>query len=258
MQEEFIAEIKPIRHWPFLKVLGYVFLGLVLADGLFVRVIPMNVFVRLMMVGTLIFGCVIALLNLLKWTWGRKKALYPAIVVAFLAFTWYNLASKPPDKPALRSLYISRVMAHVGQGYREGGEVKGALDDSGLARSTFWQSMLIEGSREVNPYLIGANFWRFWWRDLDTMDILVGKYGYTEVVEAAPRIARHAFKYLQAGDMAVINGRMEVMIYCGNGQWASASKADGKVVLISDRMSTDRPEFNTPVIIVRWWLLGGK
>lgn len=246
---------KPIRHWPFLRVLGYIFLGLVVLDGVFVRVIPMNGFVRWMMLGTLLFGCVIALLNLLKWTWGRKKALYPAIVIVFLVITWYRLASKPPDKKLLASLYVSRVSAHVGQGYRTNGETKGALDDSGLARSGFWQAMLIEGAREVNPNLIGANFWRFWLRDLNTRDILVGKYGYTTVVEVAPKVEGYASRELAVGDMAVMTDRMEVMVYCGGGRWVFASRNDGKVVQISDRMDSSRPEFHTKVVIVRWWML---
>jgi len=90
---------------------------------------------------------------------------------------------------------------------------------------------------------------------MDTKEILSGGHGYTLWVEAAPKIADHKFRDLLPGDMAVLTERNEVMIYCGSTQWVFASKTDGKVIQISHLLEKNLWEFNTPVTLVRWWLL---
>lgn len=224
---------------------------LLLACGIGVRVSPMTAHVRILLATTLfffIFTCIVYLFS----TIGRRPAtVWPAVFFVALFVVWAVLGDKPPDTESLREVYYKRLHAFIGTPFMWGGETDVGIDCSGLARAALWHAMIREGIKEVNPRLLGTKLWEFWWRDLSARDIDEGKYGYTEVIGHADKLAGYDTSELEIGDMAVASGT-HVMVYYGKGQWIEASPVDEKVVVNKAPANSKRDYFEVPVRLIRW------
>ncbi|MHB9037802.1 MAG: C40 family peptidase [Armatimonadota bacterium] len=239
----------------FRRLCTWIFALLLLACALTIRVSIMTSGVRILLAGTLLFGAFTGMVHLIKLSGLHPRALYPAVFFIVLFVVWAVLADRPPNVLSLRSTYVKRLQKFEGTRYVWGGETTGGIDCSGLARSSLWQAMLVEGGREFNPELLGIKFWKFWWRDAGVSGILHGKYGYTKVIGYSPKLAGYDTSKIKPGDMAVASMESHVMIYLGNGKWIEANPKDGNVVINKARSDTKRHYFNTPVTFVRWKLL---
>jgi len=228
---------------------------MLVACGLTIRLAVMTSGVRLLLLSTLIFGIFTGLVYIVRFAASYPKALFPALFFAGLLVVWYALASKPPDVDMLRATYIKRLHKFENVRYVWGGETTGGIDCSGLARSSLWQAMLLEGIREFNPALIGKKYWQFWWRDISANDMLKGKYGYTKVIGYAPKLAGYDTSRLKPGDLAIANMESHVMVYSGDGKWIEANPDDQKVVVNEATAGSKRHYFNTPITFARWWIL---
>lgn len=240
---------------PFRRLCAWIFAGLLAAVAITVRLSIMTSGVRILLVGTIIFGLFTGLIYLIKLPGSHPRALYPGLFFIALFIVWMTLANRPPNVPLLRATYVKRLMKFEGTRYVWGGETTGGIDCSGLARSAMWQAMLIEGGREVNPELLGKNFWRFWWRDMNAEAILAGKYSYTKTIGQAPKLAGYNTSDLEQGDMAVAGNGVHVLIYLGQGRWIEASPDDMKVVVNKAPANSKHAWFNVPITFVRWKIL---
>lgn len=230
-------------------------LGILLAAcGVGVRVSPMTGHVRLLLVVTLMFSVFTGIVFLFSVIGRRPATVFPAVFFAAFMIVWTVLGSKPADVDQLRGVYFKRLSAFIGVPFVWGGETNVGIDCSGLARSALWQAMVREGIKEVNPRLLGMNFWEFWWRDMSARDIEDGKYGYTRVLGYAPKLAGYNTSKLKIGDMAVAD-KTHVLVYYGEGQWIEASPGDRKVVVNKAPAGSKRGYFTVPVTLVRWRIL---
>ena len=242
----------------FRKLCLWVFVGLLAACAVTVRVAIMTLLVCMLLFGTLLFGLFTGLVYLIKLSDMHPRALYPCLFFIALFVVWVVLADRPPHVEMLRSTYIKRLHKFEGVSYIRGGETTSGIDCSGLARSALWQAMIIEGGREFNPELLGLKFWKFWWRDLSADAIYRGDYGYTAAIGSAAKLAGYDTSDLQPGDMAVANAGIHVLIYVDKGEWIEASPDDKKVVINKAPANSKRRWFNVPVTFVRWKILQGK
>ena len=241
--------------WNFRMLCVWVLVGLLVASGLAVRLSVMTAPVRLLLAATFIFTVFTGVVFLLRIFRTYPATLYTALFFVALFITWAILGTKPPDVDMLQDIYVRRLGAFEGVQYAKGGETHGGIDCSGLARVPMWQAMLNEGVREMNPRLLGTMFWRFWWRDMGALDILNGKHGYTSIVGHAEKLAGYNPYELQKGDLAIPDQGEHVLIYIGDGKWIEANPDDGKVVVNEATADSKRHYFNTPVTILRWWIL---
>lgn len=237
------------------RVFLWIFGLLLAATALALRIAQMDIYVRSLIVATLVVGIVTGLIHLIKLFESYPKLLYPTILIIGMGILWGALANKPPNEAALRECYLKQLNSFKGARYVSGGETHNGIDCSGLARAALWQSMLKEGIKEFSPYLLGPLLWKFWWRDISAMDIATGKYGYTKYVDTADKLAGYDHSWLNRGDLAVAGGGSYVLIYMGDAQWIEANPDDGKVVLNKATAGSRRPYFNMKVSIMRWWIL---
>jgi len=228
--------------------------SLLVASGIVVRVVPMDGHVRLLLVLTFCVALLTGIVYFFKLLARQPAAIFPAFFFLTLFVVWSVLGSKPPDDFMLRSVYLRQLRSFVGVKFQWGGESYEGIDCSGLARVALWQAMLKEGVKEVNPRLLGSTLWKFWWRDVGAKDIGEGKYHYTRVIGYAPKLAGYDTSKLKTGDMAVASAS-HIMVYDGRGKWIEANPQDGKVVINKAAPSSKREWFNTPVTLVRWWIL---
>lgn len=224
---------------------------LLLGCGIGVRVSPMTGHVRVLLAVTLLFSLFTAFVYLFSVIGRRPTTVWPAVFFIALFVVWGVLGSKPPDTTALREVYYKRLHAFVGTPFVWGGETNVGIDCSGLARAALWHAMVREGIKEANPRLLGSKLWNFWWHDVSASDIDEGKYGYTQVIGHADKLAGFDTDVLKIGDMAVASGT-HVMIYYGKGQWIEASPGDGKVVVNRAPADSKRGYFQVPVRLIRW------
>ncbi|MCX6344059.1 MAG: hypothetical protein NT018_03155 [Armatimonadetes bacterium] len=236
------------------RVFLWIFGLLLAATALALRTAQMDIYVRSLIVATLVVGIVTGLIHLIKLFESYPKLLYPTIFILGLGILWSILANKPPNEAALREYYLKQLNSFKGARYAENGETHIGIDCSGLARATLWQSMLKEGIKEFNPYLLGPRLWQFWWRDMSASDMAACKYGYTKYVDTVDKLAGYDHSWLNRGDLAVAGGSY-VLIYMGDAQWIEANPDDGKVVLNKATAGSKRPYFNMKVKIMRWWIL---
>ncbi len=249
MQEGSVGRQRHFRDWCLIAF------GLMLvASAIALRVSIMTTPVRLLLVGTVAFGAFTGLLYLIAYFTVQPKAIFPVAFFGALTLTWSILASKPPDVDMLRAGYMRRLSSFEGARFVRRGETNTGVDCSGLARAALWQTMMKQSIRQANPRLLGPMFWRFWWRDMSARAIGDGTYGYTRVVGYAPKLAGYDTSKLLPGDMAVASSK-HVMIYYGNGRWIEANPDERKVVINKAPARSKRRWFNTPVKLVRWWIL---
>lgn len=241
----------------FRTVCVWIFGAMLVASAVADRMAVTTASVRLLLVCTVLFGLFTGLVHLVRFLFTRPGSLYPSLFFLALLVTWAVLANKPPNQAMLRAAYVSRLTAFSGCRYLEGGETNRGIGSSGLARVALWQAMLKEGVREVNPRLLGPVLWKFWWRDLGASDIATGKYGYTRVVDTAPKLAGYDTSKLRVGDVAAAGGA-HVLIYYGRGEWIEANPDEQRVVVASAHAGSKRSWFNVPVTIVRWWIFEGE
>lgn len=225
--------------------------ALLVACAIAVRVFPMTPHVRLLLATTFFFLIFTGVVYLFSAIGSRPITVFPALFFVTLFILWSVLGDKTPDTVALREAYHKRLGALMGTPFARGGETNLGIDCSGLARAALWQAMVRQGVKEFNPYLLGTNLWRFWWRDMSARDIDEGKYGYTKVIGHAKKLAGFDTDAIKLGDMAVAD-KTHVMIYFGKGQWIEASPVDHKVVVNRAPASSKRKWFNEPVTLVRW------
>ncbi len=238
----------------FRSACGWILGALLLACGVAVRVSPMNVPVRLLLIVTFVFfafTCAAFIFIALK---KPSVAVFPAVFFIVLFVLWFVAANKPPDAESLRKGYYKRLRAYVASPFALGGETNLGIDSSGLARAALWQAMSREGIKEFNPRLLGGDMWRFWWRDMSAADIANGKYGYARPIGYAPKLAGYDTTFLEVGDMAITKNS-HVIIYYGDEQWIEASSNDGKVVVNKAPESSKRHSFNMRVKLMRWRIL---
>lgn len=240
---------------PFRRLCAWIFVGLLAATAITIRVATMTTGVRLLLVGTLLFGLFTALIYIIKLPGSHPKVLYPGLFFIALFVVWMVLANRQPNVPLLRSTYVKRLMKFDGTRYVRGGETTSGIDSSGLARSALWQAMLIEGVREFNPELMGKDFWKFWWRDLSVEAILNGNYGYTKTIGKAAKLAGYDTSRLESGDMAVARNGIHILIYLGKDRWIEANPNEKKVIINRAPANSKRAWFNVPVTFVRWKIL---
>jgi len=240
------AKIPYIMLW----VLG----GLVLVTGALIRILPMSPGIRVLLLATLGMGVLTLIAFIVRRFADHPGLLYPSFFILALFITWMVLGNKPYNAAALRTAYVKRLTAQQGTKYLEGGETDLGIGESGLARSALWQAMVIEGAREVNPRFLTMEFWRFWWRDIDTPDIISGRYGYTSRILTADKLAGYDSFALEPGDMAVTADSHELLIYLGERKWIQADPEAGKVVLRTATAKSRAPALNTPVSLYRWWV----
>jgi hypothetical protein len=246
-------ECGPKRIWglSFRALCALVLSLLLLACGIGVRVSPMTGHVRVLLVVTLLFSLFTALVFLFSAIGRRPTTVWPAVFFIVLFVVWGVMGSKPPDTDALREVYYKRLHAFIGTPYARGGETDVGIDSAGLARAALWHAMVREGVKEFNPRLLGSKLWSFWWHDVSARDIDGGKYGYTQVIGHAPKLAGYDTSKVKIGDMAVAD-KSHVIVYYGKGQWIEANPVDGKVVVNKAPASSKRPRFNEPVRLIRW------
>lgn len=237
------------------RACAYIFIGLMVATAIALRVSTMTPTVRLLVVVMLGFGLFTGLVYLIRYFLNEPRALCPAFFILALFVTWSILGKKPPNVRALEQMYVKQLLYYRGTPHQWAGETNGGIDCSGLARAALWQAMLKVGVKEANSSLLGPQLWKFWWRDLSAGDMLKGRYGYTRVIGVADRLAGHDTSALSEGDMAIVGRGTHVLIYCGEDQWIGANPQDGRVVLNKATARSKRPYFLQPVTFVRWWIL---
>jgi len=235
-------------------VLLWLFGALVLATGALLRVLPLSNGIRVMLLATFGVGLLTLLAFVVRRFVDHPGMLYPSFFILALFVTWMILGNKPYDTPALRAGYVKRLEAQKGTRYMAGGETDLGIDESGLARSALWQAMVIEGIREVNPRFLSMEFWRFWWRDVDTSAIVSGRYGYTCKVLDADRLAGYNSFALERGDIAVTSDSERLLIYLGKQRWIEADPRESKVLVRKATPQNPAKSLNTPVTIYRWWV----
>jgi len=251
---EFWNKISLIYHL-MLITLG----ALAIATAVVVRTYPTTHAVKLLIFYTLCLAVAAALVALGGTCHNKPKMVYPVLFFAAFIFIWLILGSKIPDSNGLRSVYVSRLKAHENVRFMRGGETDRGVDGIGLAKASFWQAMIIEGLRELNPHLFGRNLLDFWFADLSLDDLINRASGYTNIVDNPPSLVGYDSFNLDFGDMAVTTDASDIMIYTDKGQWVYADRSIGKVRVIQTMTGKSVPEsFKGPVIIVRWWLLDTK
>ena len=235
-----------------------IFVVLLIASALAVRMPVMDMRTRVLLLVTLFFGIFTVFTFTLKYIGNHPAAFYPIVIFLVMVSVWYVLDNKPFDTDMLRVSYRTRLNDFVGVKYVMGGESSVGIDCSGLARTALWQSMIRQGLKEVNPKLLGPMLWNFWWRDLSVQDILNGKYGYTEKIGQASKLAGYNNKKLKIGDMAVVGSTSQVLIYMGEDKWIEANPDDKKVVINKADAHSKRPYFNMNTILIRWRVFDAK
>ena len=221
-----------------------------------VRIYPTTHFVKLLLFDTVVFGAFAVSIALLGICHNKPKLLYPLLFVVTFVLIWMVVAHKDPDIAGLRKIYIIRLEAHEGVKYMPGGETDKGVDGCGLAKSSFWQAMMVEGLREFNPRLLGKLSLDFWLADMNNQDLLNGKLGYTRVIDRPKTLVGYNSFLLDSGDMAITSNAENLLIYMGEGEWIMSDQKLGRVRTIRTITGKSLPkEFYEPLVIVRWWLL---
>lgn len=246
--------MKRRRRWSFRAWCVLVFVAMLSASAIAVRVSVMTSSVRLLLLATFGFGLVIGVFYVVRLLTLNPRALLPMVFLLVMFVVWVVAGGKPPDADQLRNAYTGRLHSFEGTRYVWGGETEGGIDCSGLARVAMWQAMLVQGVRELNPRMLGPRLWKFWWRDLSAQAIGRGQYGYTRELGRADKLAGYGTSDLLPGDMAVAGG-VHVMIYYGDGHWIDAAPDNRKVVISTAPSGSERGWYNTPVVLVRWRIL---
>lgn len=233
----------------------WIFIALMAASAVAVRASIMTTSVRLLLVATLAFGLLNAVLFFLTLVKSHPRIVYPSVFFIVFILMWGILGSKPHDVDILRGYYQNRLSGFQNVKYVWGGETNSGIDCSGLARVALWQAMFKEGLMQANPRLLGPMFWKFWFRDISARDMLKEKYGYTKVIGGANQIAGCDTSKLRVGDMAVTTDGVHVLIYYGENKWIDAAPDHMRVVVMEAPADSKRGWFNVPVTFVRWWIL---
>jgi len=221
-----------------------------------VRIYPTTYIIKLLIFYTVLFGVFAASVAILGICHNRPKLLYPLLFVVTVILIWMVVARKEPDIDGLRKIYIVRLEAHEGIKYASGRETDQGVDDIGLAKSSLWQSMMVEGLRELNPRLLGIMSLDFWFADLNNRDLQNGRLGYTRVIDRPKTLVGYSSFLLNCGDMAITSDAKYLIIYLGEGKWIMSDKKSGIVRIIRTITGKSLPvEFSKQLVIVRWWLL---
>jgi NlpC/P60 family len=240
------------NRWTLQAILGWLFLLCFAGYAVGSRYAPVSTGLRLLFLGSVIFGLFNILIFFSRMLKNRRWMLFPAFLFLILAGVLIFLGNKKPDPEHLREAYLRQLQTFEKAPYRKGGESSNGVDASGLARTALWQAMMKQGLQNMNLRLLGPDLWKFWWRDLSTADLLNKKYDYTVHLGDAENLAAFDSVNLKAGDLAVTDP-YHVLIYCGDGTWIDANPDAGKVQTgdVSSKGNWSR----IPVIFLRWRVL---
>src|SRR5664280_2523817 len=107
-------QIEEEARWTFRSVCGWIFVALMLALAIAVRISIMTTGVRILLVGTLLWGLFVVFLHLLRFVRTYHRAAYPVIFFLMFAILWNVLGNKPYDVSMLRAAYVKRLDAFTG------------------------------------------------------------------------------------------------------------------------------------------------
>src|SRR5579862_7855865 len=202
--------------------------------------------------GLFLFAAVWIGLIALFWKWRSwRLALLGVSAAGALFLAWPSRISPQPD--TLRAAYLHALARYDGTHYSWGGESPKGIDCSGLMRRGMIDGLFIEGCRRLYPALVRQSL-ELWWHDCTARGLKDGYYNLTAPVLTTPSLNALNHSRIRAGDMAVTNSGVHVMVYVGENRWIEADPGVGRVVILT----VPEPRklwLSGPMKIVRWRVL---
>ena len=236
----------------------YVLLMIITAVSIYL--FPMNIFIKMMLTGVII-GFIGGLILLVMRQVKHKPVILLFVVGIIVFVTGYFLTYNPSmfkrDKHIIEKYYYKHAKDYIGTKYKEGGESKYGIDAAGVARCALWQSVFEYSIYNRDWELLFTYFPTFWWRDLNSQDILLGKYGYTYQKGYFKNIYEISYEtqkeIIHPGDMVYLSKNELLMIYIGNNQYIRTLKGDTVRIFSAEKIHTEFQ--NDPVVIIGWSIL---
>ncbi len=164
------------------------------------------------------------------------------------------LPGRDLDVGELRRDYVRRLANFEGTRYFWGGENSMGIDCSGLPRRTFRDALLSYGIRNANGRALRA-WLEHRWFDASARALGEEYRDYTVALGVEGTIFEMDCGSLQAGDLAVTESGIHMLVYAGDGRWIQADPGIGEVVTLHSR-TDENAWFRSKVTVHRWRLLG--
>jgi hypothetical protein len=206
--------------------------------------------------GILRLASVVALVLLwggaLWMCWQRKWLRIPLLGLPVLIVTLVILPGRTIGRDSLRRDYVTSLRSFEGCRYVWGGENRLGIDCSGLARAGLINASIRNAFQTANPAMLRFAL-DLWWHDCSAKALGEGYRRQTIQQFAAPTINSIDPNRLKAGDLAVTDDGVHVMVYLGSSGWIEADPEAKRVLIIN--APTSNPWFESPVTIMRWQVL---
>ncbi len=193
------------------------------------------------------------LVGALVAVWPYRLLRRAALLGVVLAGLGLLLPWGQPDSSRLRIRYVERLESYLGAPYLWGGEHARGIDCSGLARRPLIEALRSEGIGGLRPRALREAL-ALWLFDASAGHLLEGYGGRTVRVAAAPSLNEAPHAMLQAGDLAVTDDGVHVLIYLGDQRWIEADP-HARSVIVVEAPDADHFWLNQPVQLLRWRVL---
>lgn len=188
--------------------------------------------------------------------WSRRIVRSAFLSSGILAVVMFSLPGRESSSVELRAQFIRELRGLEGTRYVWGGENRLGIDCSGLARRAFINSLWKEGFRSFNCRLCRSAL-SVWWQDASAQALAVESHGQTVRIQNVDSLRSETPAWLKAGDLAITDDGIHVLVYLGDGKWIEADPDVGRVISLPTSNQADESNIwlSVPMTIVRWRLL---
>mgnify|MGYP000200458649 CR=1 FL=1 len=191
-----------------------------------------------------------------SWLFFKKGLSIIATTALSLFFLLIIISKEKKINPKrLQEAYIEELKTYKGTYYIWGGENKLGIDCSGLARKALINALWKNGLNEPQGFY---KAFYLWWNDSTAKSMAAEWKGLTLKVSAKDQtINTLDYTAIRAGDLAITDDGVHVMIYLGAKEWIEADPGVKEVIQIG-APNKDFAWFNYNVTICRWSILNSR
>lgn len=181
----------------------------------------------------------------------KIKSLFYTLLVIFLFLVIFSISpSSNINTNKLHKEYVRNLNNYKSVPYYWGGENNRGIDCSGLPRKAIRNALFNYSVSHLNPNAF-REYIGNWWYDVSAHAISQGYRGYAFPLNLKGEIRQLDYTKLKAGDLAITQDGLHLLIFNDHQNWIQADPFESKVTSTNGRTGESQ-WFDNPIAIFRW------